>query len=466
MTTLLAFLAALALLIVVHEWGHYRMAVACGIKVLRFSVGFGRPLWRYQRTPDSTEFVIGSLPFGGYVQMLDEREGPVPVELARMAFNRKSVGHRALVVVAGPAANLVLAIVLYGLAAFVGIQEPRAVIAEPTPGSMAAQAGLRAGDWIREVRVSDSASTNSQETSSWISVRSYTELRWILMRAALEGNEVLLKVSDPQQRGDSAARVVGNLRFADFDPKLVDHRLFSRIGLNGLYTEPVIGQVQAGGAADVAGLRAGDRVLMIDDNAIPDGRTVIERVRSAGQGRGPTQVWQVERAGQRLQLAVTPNVTEETEGRRGRIGAFVGAPPPFDTIEMGLPQALLYGLQQTWDASALTLQVLGKMLIGEASLNNLSGPITIAEAAGQSANAGFAPYMVFLALVSVSLGVLNLLPLPMLDGGHLMYYSWEIIRGKPVPDAWLQALQKAGLALILLMMSLALFNDVSRLAGL
>lgn len=466
MLTLLAFVAALALLIVVHEWGHYRMARACGVKVLRFSVGFGKTLWRYQRTPESTEFVLAALPLGGYVRMLDEREGAVPQQDLDQAFNRKPVGQRALIVTAGPLANLVLAVFLYACAATLGLNEPRAVISSPTNGSMAERAGLRSGDWIREFSVSRSRASDSLSDSDWEPLRSYTELRWVLMRAALDGQRVGFRVTSTDGASTQTPRQIGHIDFAGFDPKRVDANLFPTLGLTGLYTEPVMGAVQSSGAAAAAGLREGDRVQSINGRAVRDGRDVIERVRSAPTDSKAEQVWVVRRGTETLELAVKPRVERRRDVDVGRIEAYVGAPPPLDTIQLGWAEAAVYGLRQTWEVSLLTLQMLGKMLIGEASLSNLSGPVTIAQAAGQSAEAGVTPYLIFLALVSVSLGVLNLLPLPMLDGGHLMYYLWEVIRGKPVPDAWLEGLQKVGLVVILLMMSLALFNDVSRLSGL
>ena len=454
MITVLAFVFTLGVLIVIHEYGHYRVAVACGVKVLRFSVGFGRVLWRRQATPDSTEFVLCVLPLGGYVKMLDEREAPVaPDELSR-SFNRKALWQRAAIVAAGPAANLLLAVLLYATAHWIGIDEPKALMGAPVAGSLAERAGLRAGDWAREW---------SHDGVEWHELRSMTDLRWEVMQGLVRGEALQLMVTDAQGHARRALR----LGLDTLGSTEVDAKTMQRVGLGAPFSEPVLGDVQAGEPADRAGLRNGDRVLSIDGVAIVDTASVYNLIRAAGaSGSAVPMQWRVERAGRALDLAVTPKVVFDRGQKVGRIGVRPGQPPALVNVRYGVVDGLAQGALQTWQMAILNLKMLGKMLIGEASLKNLSGPLTIADYAGQSVKLGAAYYLGFLAVVSIGLGVLNLLPLPILDGGHLMYYLFEGVTGKPVSELWLERLQRGGVAIMLMMMSLALYNDVARLLGL
>ena len=454
MITALAFIFTLGVLITIHEYGHYRVAVACGVKVLRFSVGFGRVLWRRQATPESTEFVLCLLPLGGYVKMLDEREGPVAnADLAR-SFNRQALWKRTAIVAAGPLANLLLAVLLYAAAHWIGIDEPKALLSAPPVGSLAERAGLRAGDWAREA---------SSDGNDWHELRSMTDLRWELTQAVVHGERLQLMVTD---RAGHARRTIA-LGLDTLGTSELDAKTMQRIGLGLPFSEPVLGEVKAGSAGAQAGLHAGDRVLSIDGSDATDGALVRELIRASGRsGTARAMHWRVERAGQVVDIDVTPAIVKEGEQLIGRIGVVPGQPFEMVNVRYGVVDGLSQAVAQTWQMSVLTVKMLGKMLIGQASLKNLSGPLTIADVAGQSVRLGLAYYLGFLAVVSVGLGVLNLLPLPVLDGGHLMYYLFEGVTGRPVSELWLERLQRGGVAIMLMMMSLALYNDVARLLGL
>jgi regulator of sigma E protease len=451
LTYLFAFIVALGLLVVVHEFGHFIVARACGVKVLRFAVGFGNVLWSRKYGPDQTEWALCAIPLGGYVKMLDEREGPVaPAELHR-AFTRQSLGKRSLIVLAGPVANLLLAIVLYWGLFLHGVDELRPVLGTPKVATAAEQAGVRPGDLVMSV--------GGQQVRSW------EELRWRILQDLADGLESQLRVQ--RKDGSQAILTLATDRLGidtlDKDP----------IRLLGLTIDPppvppVVGRVLPNMPAERAGLREGDRILGIDGTPVALWSEVA-RIARASPGR--MLRLDIERAGQRLEISVVPDLVEDKENPGeapiGRIGFSPKDDPAlrdamFDTISYAPGAALAKAFAQTWETSVFTLRMMGRMLTGELSLKNLSGPITIADVAGQSVQYGMPYYIKFLALISISIGILNLLPIPVLDGGHLMYYLAEFIRGKPLPEQVFAVGQRIGLTLLLLMMGVALFNDLNR----
>lgn len=454
MLTLVAFVLALGLLIAVHEYGHYRVAVACGVKVLRFSIGFGKPLLTWRRKGSPTEFVLCALPLGGYVRMLDEREAPVDPAEKHLAFNTQPLRSRAAIVAAGPAANLLLAVALYALVNWTGVEEPKPVLASPAASSLAERAGLVGGEWVSQAAAADAEPTP---------VASFEDLRWRLTQAALSGDNMTLWVAG--EEGGSARPVT--LALSEMDVREADASLFQRIGILGPWTAPVVGDVMEGGAAAAAGLRSGDVVQSVDGLPVSDGQRLRGLIRAAvgPAGQGIEQQWVVDRNGQRQALLVKPVPEQQAGAWVGRVGAYIGAAPAMTTVRFGVLDGFTQGVVRTAEVSWLTLKMMGRMVIGEASIKNLSGPLTIADYAGKSASLGITSYLLFLALISVSLGVLNLLPLPVLDGGHLMYYLWEGLTGRSVSDVWMERLQRGGVVILMAMMAIALFNDVARLAG-
>lgn len=453
MLTLVAFIVALGLLIAIHEYGHYRVAVACGVKVLRFSIGIGKPLLRWKGRNAETEFVIAALPLGGYVRMLDEREASVPEDQLHRTFNRQPLRKRAAIVAAGPVANLLLAIALYSVVNWIGLEQPKAIVSAPQAGTLAEQAGLRGGEWVQSLYVAQGEAQ---------SVESFEDLRWQLTQAALSGHNVTLAWLNQDDRTQGQ----GELNLAVLGGEGLDQAALERIGIGAPWTPAVVGELMQDMPAQKAGLKSGDRVLRVNGLAIKDGAQLRALIRQTGANpQAVAQEWEIERDAQILKLAVQPELVEMPEGFIGRIGAFIGGAPEMVLVQKSLFEGLAAGVAKTWDVAWLSLQMMAKMVSGQASLDNLSGPLTIADYAGKSASMGLVQYILFLALISVSLGVLNLLPLPVLDGGHLMYYLWEGVTGHPVSDVWAARLQRVGIGLLLVMMSIALFNDISRLWG-
>ena len=456
MTTIIAFLLALAILVVIHELGHYWVARVCGVKVLRFSVGFGKILFSKRFARGETEWVVCALPLGGYVKMLDEREGEVQAHELHRTFNRQPVLRRMAIAVAGPVANLLLAALLYWVLFMYGVPGLKPIIGEVPPQTPAAHAQLQEQETILSI--------NGQAIQSW------EEIRWALLNRVLQGDPVTIQVRTVQ--GEIISRVLDLKALAPSD---LDGKFLQKLGLLPIQPllQPVIGQLTEGGVAQQAGLRTGDRVMRVEERNIKRWSEFVEAVRSHP---GQTLKLDIDRSGSLLTINVIPQASEEAgngEESRSKVGKIGAAPQinqhEFDALMTQVSYAPFAALQQavrkTQETVMVSLKMLGKMIVGEVSLKNLSGPITIADYAGQSAQMGLAAYLGFLALVSISLGVLNLLPVPLLDGGHLLYYTVELIKGSPVPEKWWVAGQNVGIALLVTLTVLALFNDISRILG-
>ena len=451
MLTIAAFLVAIAVLVAVHEWGHFAMARACGVKVLCFSIGLGPVVFSRTSNATGTEFRLSALPLGGFVRMLDEREGPVLAAELPQAFNRQRLRSRALIVAAGPLANLILAVLLYSVVNWIGVEEPVARISKPAAGSIAQLAGLNGGETIIQLAIDGGPPHD---------VVSFEDLRWSVTRAALDKSQIELRY----RLSNSDAIQHTLLNFTEVKGLQPDAGMMSKIGLDMPFSAPFIADVRSQGAAHEGGLEAGDFVREVDGVAIADAAELRQLIRATGlRQQGVAQTWVVERRGVLLSLSIQPRQESENGVFVGRVGAMIGAAPVMRTVRFGLLDGTWRAVNKTAEVAALTLRTMGQMVTGTASVKNLSGPLTIAEYAGRSASIGGTSFMVFLALVSISLGVLNLLPVPVLDGGHLLYYLWEALFRRPLSDIWMARLQRVGVALLLCMMSIAIFNDVSRL---
>ncbi|KVC66159.1 RIP metalloprotease RseP [Burkholderia ubonensis] len=448
---LIAFAVAIGVLVVVHEYGHYRVARWCGVKVLRFSIGFGQPVARWVSKKTGTEWTLSALPLGGYVKMLDEREpGPgVKAEELSQAFNRQSVGKRIAIVAAGPIANFLLAIVLFSVVFASGVTEPAAIIAPPAAGTVAARAGFDGNETIVSIR--DVPAGDAQPVRSW------PDLRWKLLAAAFDHREVVLGARDG---GASTFDFRVDLRnIAEGD---IDDDFMARLGFEPGGGTLSVASVQPGSAAQQAGLKSGDKLLALDGERIGGASRFIDAIKHHA---GKTLAMKIERGGVAQTVTIVPQAQPDDEtGRQvGRIGAALSMQTPGVDVRYGPIDSLKLGARRTWDIAVYSLRMFGRMITGDASLKNLSGPVTIADYAGKSARLGPSAFLSFLALVSISLGVLNLLPIPVLDGGHLLYYLVEAATGKAVSERWQLILQRAGLICIVALSAIALFNDLARL---
>ena len=448
MTTFLAFITAIVVLVAFHEYGHYLVARWCKVKVLRFSIGFGKVLYTKKFRGGETEWVISAIPLGGYVKMLDEREGEVmPAELHR-AFNRQPVLKRIAIVVAGPLANLLLAIVFYWALFIYGVPGLKPMLGNIAPATPAAAAQLQSQQTITSI--------NGTPTPTW------QDVRWVLLDNVLQGGLVNLEIRTVQGETLQRELDISILTAADLDSDFL-----GKLGLQPYQPVvlPVIGQLVEGSVAQRVGLKVDDTIVSANGEKIIDWEKFVEVVRSH-----PASLLHLElkREGHLLALDLIPDSVKEANTQIGKIGA---APKidqaVFDALMTEVSysplKALGQAVRKTWETSMVSLQMMGRMIVGQISLKNLSGPLTIADYAGQSAQMGLGAYLSFLALISISLGVLNLLPIPLLDGGHMLYYMVELIKGSPVPEKFWDAGQKIGMALLFSMMALAMFNDFSRL---
>ena len=444
--TILAFVVVLGTLIVVHELGHYWIARWCGVKVLRFSVGMGKVLWSRRIGPDRTEWALSALPFGGYVKMLDAREGDVsglpPEELAR-EFTRQGVWKRIAIVAAGPLANFLLAIVIFSGLYINGIPEPAPLLRAVPVSTAAYEAGLRGGELVTAI--------NGEPVQIW------SDLRWNLIQLAVEKQDAVLEVR--RSRADAASYTV-RLPLNSIDVQDLEGDFLGKLGLDLARPRAVMGKLGPDGPAMQAGFQEGDQILAVDGMPVNDGVALIELVRASP---GKALHMRLLRGTQELELTVTPLAREQEGKTIGQIQVQIPVAPEMVTASSPPLAALGKAVQRTWDSSVLTLKMLGKMLIGELSWKNISGPITIADYAGQTARLGIVSYLSFIALISISLGVMNLLPIPVLDGGHLLYYSLEVLTGRPVSERVGEIAQRAGVGILMALMVVAVFNDIVRL---
>lgn len=451
-SSVLWFVVAIGVLVTVHEFGHFWVARRLGVKVLRFSVGFGRSLWARRAGADQTEYVIAAIPLGGYVKMLDENEGEVAADELHRAFNRQPLWKRVAIVVAGPAFNFLFAVIAYWLTFVIGIGGLKPVIGEVEPAGAAAAAGLAPGQRIVAV--------DGRETRTWQDVVES------VIGATLKDRDLRVEVDDP---GTGSRSIILDLQGKGVD-EFSRGQMFEALGLAPRRPRipPVLGEITPGAPAERAGLRRGDRVLALDGEAIDSWRAFVTYIRAHPEQ--PVEI-ELERDGATISVAVRPDEKIAEDGTRfGQIGA--GVTPPegdfgdyYATVRYAPWTALTKAAGKTWDMTVLTLRMLWKMVTLQISVKHLSGPISIAQYAGFSAEVGITRFLDFLAIVSISLGILNLLPIPILDGGHLLYYLIESVTGRPMSEEAQFLGQRLGIAMLVCLMGLAFYNDLARIFG-
>ena len=450
LNSILAFLVAIGVLVTIHELGHFVAARLCGVRVLRFSIGFGSPLWVRKFGADQTEWVLAAIPLGGFVKMADERDASVADEERDRAFNNKSIWQRMFIIVAGPAANFLLASVLYWVVFVTG--QPGAVpyVAMPPAGSAAAAAGFGAYDKI--------VSIDGRDVKTW------GDARLVLLDLASVRADAAIEV---ELR--AGGRLTRQLSMASLEKADLDRDFAGKLGLNAyrLPIAAVLDVVTPNGPADEAGLKPGDRIVAAAGKEITDWSQLVAVV-AASPARAVALI--VEARGEKFNASVTPATVTE----RGRTFGRIGVSPKIDrsanealfiTVRYGVFESVPKAIGKVWDMSLFSLKMLGRMVTGDVSWKNLSGPITIADYAGQSAKLGWLSYVTFLALVSVSIGVLNLLPIPVLDGGQLLYHIAELIKGSPLSEQAMEIGQRVGFALLIGLSAFAFYNDVFRLVS-
>ena len=446
--TILAFIVALGSLVIIHELGHYWVARWCGVKVLRFSVGMGKVIYSRRIGPDQTEWALSILPLGGYVKMLDKRENP-DMELSaadqKREFTNQSVWRRIAIVAAGPTANFLMAIAIFTGLYLYGVPEPAPKLRAPAEQSAAYKAGLRGGETIVAV--------NGEPIEVW------SDLRWKLVHLIIEKTPAKLDVQRANGVGGGKLISTIALNLDHLNTDALETDFVSDLGLELARPKAVLGKVDAGGAGARAGLQPGDRIDAIDGKSILDGLAFIERVRASPDR--PLML-SVQRGATPLSIPITPAATTKDGKSFGQIKVEIPMGVEMVVVRSSLPSAMSKAVVRTWDSSVLQLKVIGKILTGNASVKNITGPITIADYAGQTARLGIITYLGFIAAISIGLGVMNLLPVPVLDGGLLLYYSVEVLTGKPVSERVSIIGQKVGIGLLMSLMAVAFFNDIVR----